>query len=113
MVMIRALLSSAVLLATSAALAAEPVPTLNVERSCRSVAAITEGKLTSEERCMSQERSARAELAEAWSQFDRADQKLCVSQTSLGGIPSYVELLACVQTARDARTLRSRAHAER
>jgi hypothetical protein len=106
-------LLSALLLAAPVAIAAEAVPVLKVEESCKAAATISDGKLTSEARCMSQENSARAELAEVWSQSDRADQKLCVSSTSIGGIPSYVELLACVNTARDARTLRSRVHAER
>ena len=53
-------LLSTLLLAAPMAIAAEAVPTLKVEESCRAAATISDGRLTSEERCMSQENSARA-----------------------------------------------------
>jgi hypothetical protein len=112
-IMFRPLLTATLLLAASAAMASEDVPALKVEESCRAAAAISDGKLTSEERCLSQEHSARAELAEQWSQFDRNDQRLCTAQTSIGGLPSYIELLTCVTMARDARVLRTQGRAER
>jgi hypothetical protein len=81
-IMFKPLLTATLLLAASTTMASEDVPTLKVEESCRAAAAISEGKLTSEERCLAQERSARTELAEQWSQFDRNDQRLCTAQTS-------------------------------
>src|SRR5690606_33381602 len=109
--MIRALLCTITLTAPLAAFAAEGVPVLKVEESCRAVAAIADGQVVSEQKCLAQEHSARLQLTEVWSQFERSDQQLCISQTSLGGIPSYVELLACMETARDARKLRAPARA--
>ena len=88
--------------------AAEAVPVLAVEQSCRSVAAIDPQKIVTAERCLAQEKSARDELTTKWSSFDSADQRRCLDETRSGGSPSYVELLECVAMARDARALEGR-----
>ncbi len=102
--MLRSFVLSATV-AVPSALAADAVPVLDVETSCRRVAEIKGGIVTSKERCMAQEQSARDELRAQWSQFHRGDQQLCLSQTRIGGLPSYVELLECISIARDARAL--------
>jgi hypothetical protein len=104
----RALLSAVIALLTPAAFASDVVPVLDVEPSCRAVASRELGSLTTIERCLRQEMSAHSELAQRWSTFEAGDRQQCVSQTSMGGIPSYVELLVCVAIAADARALRKR-----
>ena len=44
-----------------------------------------------------QYRSARAELQRQWAQFDPVNRTSCVEETGLGGYPSYVEVLTCLQ----------------
>jgi len=102
--MLRALLSN-FMLAMPVAVAADAIPVLDVEASCRQVAAIAGGQVTSKDQCMAQEQGAREDLRKQWPTFSRADQQSCLAQTRMGGLPSYVELLECMVIARDARAL--------
>ena len=85
--------------------AADAVPTLKVEPSCR--AAGIDGMVTgrTSESCMNDEKSAREDLAKAWSSFSAADKSHCLSMVSTGGGPSYVELLSCLEMSRDAKLI--------
>ena len=82
------------------------LPELDVAVSCR--AAATAGLSVSEsyQSCMNDERSARAELARDWTTFAGADRSRCTTEASGGGLPSYVELLVCLQMSRDAAQMR-------
>jgi hypothetical protein len=87
------------------AVAADAVPTLKVEPSCR--AAGIDGMITgrTSESCMNDEKSAREDLAKTWSSFSAADKSHCLSMVSTGGGPSYVELLSCLEMSRDAKLI--------
>jgi len=110
--MLRRLLScvvAALAMGTSAAwAAADRVPTLNVEPSCRAAAdAAAMGALAGANTrdlasCMRDEDEARDTLAKEWTQFTANDRQRCVSETQTGGTPSYVELLVCLEMIRDA-----------
>jgi hypothetical protein len=52
---------------------------------------------------MRDENEACDQLAKEWAQFSPGDQQRCTSITKTGGIPSYVELLVCLEMIRDAR----------
>ena len=86
-------------------LVADNVPKLNYQPSCK--AAVTAAALPGrdEESCKRDEETARATLDKIWSQFDGADRKRCLSLTSLGGAPSYVELLTCLEMSRDVKSM--------
>jgi hypothetical protein len=85
--------------------AAEAVPTLKVEASCR--AAGIEGMMTGRtaDSCMNDENSARDDLKKAWASFSADDRSHCLSMVSTGGSPSYVELLSCLEMSRDAKLI--------
>jgi hypothetical protein len=83
---------------------ADSVPTLDVAPSCRAAAANTPNSFDS---CMRDEQSARSSLAAQWSGFRAADRASC-SQETRSFNASYVELLTCLQTARDAAKLERR-----
>ena len=87
------------------AVAAETVPTLKVEPSCR--AAGIDGMITgrTSESCLNDEKSAREDLTKAWSSFSADDKNHCLSMVSTGGGPSYVELLSCLEMSRDAKLI--------
>jgi hypothetical protein len=53
--------------------------------------------------CMRDENDARDQLAKEWAQFSPSDHQLCRSETKTGGVPSYVELLVCLEMIRDAK----------
>jgi hypothetical protein len=100
-----------VMLVAPIAATCDDVPILDVAESCRIAAADADVAPTSIEHCLAQEHGARAELAQAWSQFDRRDLRLCTAASTAGGLASYVELLTCVTMARDARRLSTQGRA--
>ena len=55
------------------------------------------------EKCAEDEAKAREELQPQWSQFSAVDKTVCIRETTMDGIPSYVELLTCLEMARDVK----------
>jgi hypothetical protein len=51
------------------------------------------------------EKKARDQLQTQWSQFESTTKSACTRETSIDGTPSYVELLTCLEMARDAKKL--------
>jgi hypothetical protein len=89
--------------------AADSVPNLNVEPSCRAAAdaaamgTLGAGNVRDLASCMRDETEARDQLAKEWTQFLPAERDRCTSETKTGGTPSYVELLVCLEMIRDAK----------
>ncbi|MBV9394188.1 MAG: hypothetical protein JOZ84_07235 [Methylobacteriaceae bacterium] len=82
-------------LPASAALA--DAPTLNVQATCRATPAVNLDQQATYDNCMRSENAARDRLNKTWGKM-RADwRSTCLKTTTLGGIPSYVELLTCVE----------------
>ena len=81
-------------------------PTLAVEAGCRETARMDPLGQVTVETCMQQERGARAHLVKSWDTFSAVDRAHCQRLTTTGGMPSYVELLTCMEMSRDARQLR-------
>jgi len=46
--------------------------------------------------------SALSELKKEWTQSSGTDRKTCIATMTTGGFASYVELLTCLEMARDA-----------
>jgi hypothetical protein len=97
----------AVLLAGSLWLAADGVPTFNVEPFCRAVASRA-APVGDADVCLRQEREARDQLVKQWAQFPAADRAYCQQLHTIGGDPTYTELLTCLELQRDARNLREK-----
>jgi hypothetical protein len=53
------------------------------------------------EGCFDDEKTAREQLVKEWRQFSGSDKTSCTDQTEYYH-PSYVELLSCLEIARDA-----------
>jgi hypothetical protein len=82
-------------LPASAALA--DAPTLKVQATCRATPAVNLDQQATYDNCMRSENAARDRLNKTWGKM-RADwRSTCLKTTTLGGIPSYVELLTCVE----------------
>jgi hypothetical protein len=84
---------------------ADPVPTFNVEPSCRAAASGGLGIKQDLSVCIEDEKGAREQLVKEWGEFGSQDRSLCTRLSSTGGSPTYTELLVCLQMARDARKL--------
>jgi hypothetical protein len=94
-----------------ATLAADSVPTLNVEQVCQGIA--QQGGVTfhdsqigqEKKECLDSEQGIRDELVKQWSSFNATDRMACTNEARMGGDSSYTELLTCLEMARDVRTL--------
>jgi hypothetical protein len=88
-----------VIMATLSPIAvSDSVPQFDITRECR----FEGGSTTTFDRCSRDETTALFQLRAKWAQFGSADQKICMSETTIGGFASYVELLTCLEMARDA-----------
>jgi hypothetical protein len=84
-------------LIVSANLAVAEAPRLNVQATCRQTPSVNLDQQATYDNCMRSENAARDKLRQAWDNM-RADwRSTCLKTTTLGGIPSYVELLTCVE----------------
>jgi len=86
-------------LAASAAYTAE-VPTLDVSRTCKPIPGDKTIAIDTE-RCFKTEKEAREQLAREWRNFPPADRSLCTQTATMGGMPSYVALITCLEMKRD------------
>jgi hypothetical protein len=73
------------------------VPQFDIAKECR----YEGGSTAIFERCSKDETTALAQLRTEWAQFASTDQKTCMVTTATGDFASYVELLTCLEMARD------------
>jgi hypothetical protein len=83
------------LVAPAALANASPVPNLDVSKSCRDARdfGMNDAKQTFEN-CMLDEKEAKQQLEEKWSQFTANARRSCVPDAPA---PSYVEMLTCLE----------------
>ena len=84
--------------------AADVVPTFNVEPTCKG-GLDSPGLNERYGRCIAEEKDARTKLEGSWSKYPAADRTQC-SDTARMGTASYVELLTCLEMARDAAKMK-------
>lgn len=82
-----------------------PAPVLDIRRTCESAAQadldLASGPTL--QQCLDEEASARRAVDAAWPKASAEDRRLCAAATQVGGFPSYVEMLGCLQDASAAR----------
>jgi hypothetical protein len=76
--------------------AAEQVPKFDLKAVCGS---------DSTNACFRGETQARDALAQQWAQFPAADRARCVQLTTMSKMPSYVQVITCLEMAQNARQL--------
>ena len=75
----------------------DTVPKFDVAKECR-----FEGGSTADiDRCHQDEATALEQLKANWAQFTGVDKSTCHSVATVGGFASYVELLTCLEMARE------------
>jgi uncharacterized protein YecT (DUF1311 family) len=88
---------------------ADGAPKFDIARECRvdSTQAfdLSAGLNETVKRCVADEQQALTQLQTQWSQFRESDAAQCTAETNIGGTPSYVDLLTCLQLAKEARQL--------
>jgi hypothetical protein len=77
-------------------------PKLDLGPTCNAAAryAVADGR--NKEACLADEHAAESTLAQNWSKYNAADKIQCSGTVHMGGPPSYVELLSCIEVLRDA-----------
>jgi hypothetical protein len=81
----------------------DAVPRYDVEPSCKG-GLNSPGLNERYSRCIAEEGAAHKKLEASWSQYPAGDRTTC-SATARMGTASYVELLTCLELARDAAKL--------
>jgi hypothetical protein len=84
---------------------ADGVPNFDIARSCKLDVAATTGLSVDQsmKSCVNDEQKAKQQLAGQWSKFPASGRASCTSQESIGGTPSYVSLLTCLQMGQWTR----------
>jgi hypothetical protein len=81
------------------------VPAFNVAPSCQEARAFAgDNKNLAYQSCMKDENDARAELQRKWTHFKQQDRSDCAAQGATP-MPSYVEILTCLEMSDEAGTL--------
>jgi hypothetical protein len=76
----------------------DTVPKFDIVRECR-----FEGGSTADiDHCHQDEATALEQLKANWAQFTGVDKSTCYSLATIGGFASYVELLTCLEMARES-----------
>ena len=79
--------------------AADQVPAFDIARSCKLDTAATTGPSVDQslKNCVDDENRARQELVSQWPKFSASSKPQCIPLEGIGGDPSYVSLLTCLQ----------------
>lgn len=95
--------------------AANDVPQFDVKPSCNAATQAADGlnqagdNLRPGDRnsasCVNDEMNAKAKLGNDWTQYSVSQRRRCTSLATLGGLPSYVELLTCLELAKEAANI--------
>jgi hypothetical protein len=92
---------------------AADVPQLNVAPMCHGIADQDADPMeagdpkVSFKQCMDSENADKATLQKEWSTFAAVDQRQCTDAVTMGGLPSYTDLVTCLEMARDVETDRT------
>ena len=94
-----------VLTASHLVLAADTIPKFSVERTCRPAASAAVLPGRDAPACQRDENDARTRLEQDWSKYTATQRSRCTSFAALDRAPSYVELLTCLEMAKQASEL--------
>ena len=93
------ILGAGLLLIAATAAAAEGIPRFDIEALCRSAPRLLASDPNPFQGCVRDETEARNQLERQWASFDAAQREECVRATDVGGAPSFVDVLTCIQMA--------------
>jgi hypothetical protein len=106
--------SAAVILLTGIAAAASVVPTIDLDKRCRTAAKSTQYLMgngsgdavkNAFQSCMTSEQQARAAILAAWKDIPSDYKSFCIRPNVYS--PSYIEWIACLEMRIDLKRLRS------
>lgn len=78
--------------------AASP-PRFDIEQTCRNAGEPYTGVGRPNQACRDDESKAASDLRQNWTKFNIRQRDVCVEGARLGGPPSYVQVLTCLEMA--------------
>lgn len=78
---------------------AEDVPRFDINTMCRDAPRLEGSNTDPYQSCVRDETEARGQLERQWASFDLRQREMCAQETTIGGAPSYVDMLTCIQIA--------------
>ena len=82
------------------------LPRFDIKATCRQAQPLLgTGDKNVYQGCVDSEVEARKQLAKLWQSFKDSSRRSCVGETQIGGVPSYVDLLSCLQLDKEAGSL--------
>jgi hypothetical protein len=94
-----------IILVSHVIMAADAMPKFNVERTCQPASAAGTLPGRNSASCQRDENDARAKLEQDWTHYSTTQRAQCAGFASLDRAPSYVELLTCLEMAKQAQEL--------
>lgn len=97
---------AALVLAQTTLAVAAGVPRFDIKATCREAQPLSgSGDQNVYQGCVVGEIEARKQLAKLWRSFKDGSRRSCVGEAQIGGVPSYVDLLSCLQLDKEAGSL--------
>jgi hypothetical protein len=78
---------------------ADGPPHFDIETSCRQTGDAAMKVDRPVQSCRDDEHKAEVDLQQRWASFPAGQKQRCIAGASLGGPPSYVEVLTCLEMA--------------
>lgn len=85
--------------------AATQPPRFNIKATCRQAHPLGTDDKDVYQGCVQGEVEAQQQLAKQWRTFKPDSQRICTADAVSDGVPSYVDLLTCLQLAKDSAAL--------
>lgn len=79
---------------------AQELPRFDIEPTCKEAQPLTPQDTNPYESCMRDETAAERQLREIWSSAAASQRDICGQEAQIGGTPSYVDMLTCLQMAQ-------------
>ena len=82
------------------------VPTIDLKNTCGHAAGLQTTTTQNDiDICLKDEQEARAAIIKEWAKFSAADKSYCLQMATTGYLPSYVELITCLEMSTFAKTV--------
>jgi hypothetical protein len=82
------------------------LPKLDIAATCRRAQPLATGEKSAYQSCYDDEIAAKKELSRKWSSYKASFRSTCAQETRIGGAPSFVEVLTCLELEKQAAEAR-------
>jgi hypothetical protein len=82
--------------------AARSLPKLDIKATCRRAQPLSGAEKSAYQSCLNDEIAAQKQLSRTWFSFKSGPRVICTQETKIGGAPSYVELITCLELDKQA-----------